>query len=154
MTTKLKNTWTSFLIIGSLFSIFSCDKVGIVESIKTVSYEYQNNTGVDLIMEVYNIDNNLIKTHNILKGEKIITNTTRDEGFDVFSYGSSTLEQGLYIVLKFKDGKCTYYSKFKGDKIFYYKNYDNYSEELIKGNRFTLVYILKTEDYKRAEKCK
>lgn len=75
-----KTIWKAFLIIGInllFFITISCDER--IEELHTVSYVYNNNSGLDLVLEVYNKDNVMFKSFNILNNGNVETNTSEGE---------------------------------------------------------------------------
>ena len=149
-----KNIWMQFLTIGNFifFLIFACNP-GEIDRIETVSYLYKNNTGISLIMEVYNTKNELIKTYSINHGAEIVTNTTKSEAPNAFYFESFEDKIGSSVTIKFDDNKCLFYNKNNLDRIFDIKRYDNYSQDLIQKSEYTLIYIFKNEDYAESLNC-
>ena len=147
-----KTTWMHFLLIGNFIVLLSA--CGQVDYIKTVSYDYKNNSGQDLVMEVYNYKNKFIRSFAIPDGDYVITNITRSEVPGVFYFAPDKNKAGESVIIRFKNNKCLYLNKNNNDRIFDIKRYDNFTEELIKQSEYRLTYIFKPEDYMQAVKCK
>lgn len=148
-----KTTWMRYLIVGNILSLIlllGCEK-GDIDNIKTVDYLYKNNSGIDLILEVYNFDNVLLKSYNIPNGNEIKTNTTRSEVPSLFSFDTFEDKIGQSVIVRFNDNKCLYYND--SDRIFKIKEYDNYTEELIKQSNYTLIYIFTDTEYSNSINC-
>lgn len=148
-----KTTWMRYLIAGNILSfilLLGCEK-GDIDNIKTVDYLYKNNSGIDLILEVYNFDNVLLKSYNIPNGNEIKTNTTRSEVPSLFSFDTFEDKIGQSVIVRFIDNKCLYYND--SDRIFKIKEYDNYTEELIKQSNYTLIYIFTDTEYSNSINC-
>ncbi|MGE5318250.1 MAG: hypothetical protein ACM3ME_09655, partial [Chloroflexota bacterium] len=62
------------------------------------------------------------------------------------------------VVIRFSDNRCIVFSRnsgvdIYGDKIFDFREYDNYSEELVSGSNFSLIYTITEEDYNSSVAC-
>lgn len=147
-----KTTWMHFLLIGNFMVLLSA--CGQVDYIKTVSYDYKNNSGQDLVMEIYNYKNKFLRSFAIPDGDYITTNITRSEVPAVFSFDSYKHRKGKSVIIRFNNNKCLYLNKNNNDRIFDIKRYDNFTEELIKQSEYRLNYIFKPEDYMQAVSCK
>lgn len=151
-----KTIWTRFLIVGSfiayIFLLSACESQNI-DRVKTVNYLYKNNSGKNLILEIYNSENELIKAFSIPNGEQTITNTTTNEVPAIFYFEPFENKTGNSVIIKFDDNKCLYNNKNNPDRIFDIVRYDNYSEDLIKKSEYTIIYIFKSEDYMQSENC-
>ncbi len=150
-----KTIWKIFLIIGISLLFFitnSCD-VRDKDNVKTVSYVYKNDTGLDLVLEIYNIDNTMFRSFEILNNNSVETNTTIDEGLALFYFESTTDSIGTSVIIRFSDDKCLYFSKDSLDKIFDVNEYDNYTEELLNQDEYTLFYTITNQDYNDAINC-
>lgn len=151
-----KTIWTHFLTTGisiivlSLF--FSCGKE-IIERIKTVSYTYKNETGKDLTMEIYNSSDNMFKSFKILNNSEVTTHITQIEVPALFYFESTEDKIGDSVIVKFNDNKCIYYTNKIPDKIFNIKEYDNYSDELLKKSKYTLHFTFEEVDYNNSTIC-
>ena len=119
-----------FLLIGNFIVLLSA--CGQVDYIKTVSYDYKNNSGQDLVMEVYNYKNEFLRSFAISDGDYITTNITRSKVPSVFSFAPFENKTGKSVIIRFKNNKCLYLNKNNNDRIFDIKRYDNFTEELIK----------------------
>lgn len=151
-----KTTWMRFLIVCNsiafiLLSLISC--VSDIDPVKSVSYLYKNNSDRDLIMEIYNSRNELIRTFDVPNGEEIVTNTTKNEVPAVFHFESFEDKIGNSVRIKFDDNKCLNYNKNNLDRIFDIVRYDNYSQDLIQKSEYTLIYIFKSKDYAKSQNC-
>jgi len=152
---KQEKIWMPFLIIGIsiVFLNISCRK-DTMEQLKSVSYIYRNESNTDLVMRVYNNSNDLIKSFVIPSNSEIISNTTISEGGPSLFYFDSDINNiGYSIIVEFETNKCLYFSKNNNDKIFIVSMYNNYTEELLKLNEYSLKYIFTEEEYNRAEDC-
>lgn len=152
MTQKI--IWMLFLIFGSFITFIGCNSVNDIEKVKTVKYIYKNESGVDLIMYVYNEKKELLKTFTIPNGNQILSNITREEVPSLFYFDNKEDKIGVSVDIRFVGDKCLYYSKNSNDKIFNISLYDNYSEDLINNNNYTLYYTIKPLDYTYSIKCK
>jgi hypothetical protein len=122
-----KTTWILFLIIGiNLLLIVFNSCIGSVDPLKEVNYIYKNRTGVDLVMEVFNLydGTRLIKSFEIKNGEEVETNTTRSEVPALFSFDTDIYEKGDSIVIRFLNQKCLCWTK-SNSNIFTIEEYDN-----------------------------
>ncbi len=150
-----KITWMLFLIFGISALFSSCQKR--IEPIHTVTYVYKNETTSNLVIEVY--DNGIkFKHFPISPNEEVETGTTREEGPAPFLFYEPTMKYGDSVVIRFSDNRCINFSRnsgvdIYGDKIFDYRKYDNYSEQLVSGNTFTLIYSITEEDYNSSLAC-
>ncbi|MCP4459467.1 MAG: hypothetical protein GY816_15820 [Cytophagales bacterium] len=149
-----KTIWMNYLLIGIsvLFLATGCGKE-TTESIHIVSYSYKNSSGVDLVMEVYNINGEKFRSFDIPDNESVITNTSREEGPVVFYFDTFSEMIGDSVVIRFNDNKCLYYSKDTSGELFDVTKYDNYSEELIKMKEYTLSFIFTLDDYSESSSC-
>lgn len=150
-----KTTWMLFLIFGISAMYFSCQKR--IEPIKNVTYIYKNETTFDLDLDVYN-KGEKFKHFLILPDKEVETGTTREEGPAPFLFYEPTMKYGDSVVIRFSDNRCIVFSRnsgvgIYGDKIFDYRKYDNYSEELVSGSNFTLIYTITEEDYNSSVEC-
>ena len=112
--------------------------------------DYKNNSGKDLVIEIYNYKNEFIKSFAIPDGDYI----TRYKVPAIFSFDSYKHKKGRPVIIRCNDNKCLYLDKYYSDKIFDIKRYDNFTEELIKQSEYRLTYIFKPEDYMQAVNCK
>jgi hypothetical protein len=129
-----------------------------IDNIKKIDYVYVNTTGHDLNLLVFNSDKNQIKTYSIPNGSQITSHKTESEGIGVFQFDESIDMIGDSVLLKFSENRCISYSRnngvdIYGDNIFDYRKYDNYSEELVSGSNFTLIYTITVEDYNSSVEC-
>jgi hypothetical protein len=149
-----KTIWKAFSTIGIsiLIFFFSCNKT--IDGVKTISYIYKNQSGIDLVMEVYNSDDSLFRSFTIANDSETITNTTTSEVPGVFNFNGVGNTFGDSVIVRFIDGKCISYSRSTPDKIFDIKKYDNYSEELLSNSKYSLIFIISNEDYLSADSCK
>jgi hypothetical protein len=150
-----KTTWMLFLIFGFSAMCFSCQKR--IEPIKNVNYIYKNETTFDLDMEVYD-NGEKFKHFSILPYKEVETGTTREEGPAPFLFYEPTMKYGDSVVIRFSDNRCIVFSRnsgvdIYGDKIFDFREYDNYSEELVSGSNFSLIYTITEEDYNSSVAC-
>jgi hypothetical protein len=153
---KQKKIWMPFLIIGIsivFFNSISCSK-DTMEQLKSVSYIYRNESNNDLVMRVYNNSNDLIKSFGIPSNSEMISNTTISEGgLSLFYFDSDINNIGDSIIVEFETNKCLYFSKNNNDKIFIPSMYNNYTEELLELNNYSLKYIFTEDDYNQAIDC-
>jgi hypothetical protein len=144
-----------FLIAGNiliLLFLLGCEK-GNIDNIKTVDYVYKNNSGIDLILEVYNSENVLLNSYDIPSGNEIKTNTTASEVPALFSFDTFEDKIGQSIIVRFNGDKCLYYNNNNSDRIFKIQEYDNYSEELLKQSNYTLIYTFTNIEYSNSINC-
>lgn len=151
----MKTTWLLSLIFGISAICFSCQKR--IEPIKNVTYIYKNETTFNLDLEVY-YDGEKFKHFPILPGKEVETGTTREEGPAPFLFYEPSMKNGDSVVIRFSNNRCILFSRnsgvgIYGDKIFDFRAYDNYSEELVSGNDFTLIYTITEEDYNASVEC-
>lgn len=151
----MKTTWLLSLIFGMSAICFSCQKR--IEPIKNVTYIYKNETTFNLDLEVYD-DGVKFKHFSILPGKDVETGTTREEGPAPFLFYEPSMKYGDSVVIRFSNNRCIVFSRnsgvgIYGDKIFDFRQYDNYSEELVSGNDFTLIYTITEEDYNASVEC-
>ncbi len=152
---KHKIIWMRFLIVGNILILLflsGCDSANI-DFIKTVDYIYKNNSGTDLTLEIYNSKNELLKSFIIPNGNEIKTNTTINEVPALFYFEPFEDKIGNKVIVKFGNNKCLYYSKNNSDRIFTIKEYDNYTEELLKQSAYKLIYTFTTIDYSNSVNC-
>lgn len=147
-----KITWMRYLIVGNILILLLGCENGNVDNIKTVDYVYKNNSGIDLILEVYNSDNLLLKSYDIPNGDEIKTNITKSEVPSLFSFDNFKDKIGQSVIVRFNDNKCLYYYN-NSDKIFKIQEYDNYTEELIKQSNYTLIYTFTNTEYLNSINC-
>ena len=95
-----------------------------------------------------------INSYVIPNGKEVETNITKDEAPSVFHFENTVNKIGSSIILRFNDNKCLTYTNHNPDKIFNIKEYDNYSDELFKQNKFTLYFTFKEVDYNNSIICK
>ncbi len=147
--------WKYCLIFGLIINAFlicACFKHSI-EQLKHVSYVYRNETSSDLIMKVYNDSNHLIRSFFIPSKKEIVSNTTIDEaGPGLFFFDSHRDSIGARVIVEFQKEKCLYFSRYNL-KIFDVYMYNNYSEELLRLNEYSLLYVFTEDDYNQAIKC-
>jgi len=148
-----KTIWKAFLIIGiSIMLLYSCNSR--IDRLKTVTYIYKNESENDLTLEIYNIDNIMFKSYDIPSDSSIETNTTQSEGGPALFYFESTTNSiGNSVIIRFSDNKCIYFFKDNLDKIFDVKEYDNYSEDLLNRDEYTLFYTITNQNYNDAINC-
>lgn len=150
-----KTTWMRFLIVGNIMILLvflGCETADI-DNIKTVDYIYKNNTGTNLTLEVYNSRNELLKKYSITNGSEIKTNTTRAEVPSLFYFEPFEDKIGNSVVIKFDNNTCLYYNKGNSDRIFTIEEYDNYTEDLLKQSKYSLIYTFTAVDYSKAVIC-
>ena len=154
---KQKTNWMLCLSIGigiSLLTIISCgDKKIFIEYNYVVDHIYVNLTGHNLTMEVYNEFGDKFKSFNIENGDSVNTHTSSGDGLGIFFFDSDTHEVGDSVVVRFNNNKCLLYLRDLRNGLINEKEYDNYSEELIKPGGFTLYYTFTEEDYNLAVDC-
>ncbi len=154
-TMQRKITWMLFLIFGISALLSSCQKR--IEPIRTVNYVYKNETASNLVIEVYD-DGIKFKQFPISPNKEVETGITREEGPAPFLFYEPAMKYGDSVVIRFNDNRCISFSRnsgvdIYGDKIFDYRKYDNYSEQLVSGNTFTLIYTITEEDYISSVEC-
>lgn len=139
----------------------------------TVTYRYQNESGVDLTLEVYNKSEELIHNWDIPNNTTLTLEPETSEFLRPFSYSPEptqrSREPSLYsyrsfaapkshkVQIRFSERKCVREMSIGDRNIFNPKNYleyhklrndDSETNGLPKYNRseFTLTYIFKPED--------
>ena len=151
-----KIIWMLFLIFGISVLFNSCSTRDI-DTIKNVTYVYKNGTAYDLVLEVY--DNGVkFKSFSISPNKEVETGTTRDEGPVPFLFYEPTMKYGDSVVIRFSNNHCLSYARnsgvdIYGDKIFDYREYDNYTPDLVEKNKFTLYYTITEDDYNESVDC-
>lgn len=155
-----KTIWINYLIIGISILIstnfISCTKH--VDYLKTVNYVYKNDSGVDLLIEVYNSDNVMFKNYEVLNTHEIEINLNPTETPSPFYFDGVGNKVGTKIIVKFSDNNCLYFDRnsgvdIYGDKIFDIRKYDNYTSELLEQKEFTLYYTFTQDNYANAVDC-
>ncbi len=151
-----KKIWTLFLIIGISVLFNSCSTRDI-DTIKNVTYIFKNGTAYDLVLEVY--DNGVkFKSFSISPNKEVETGTTRDEGPVPFLFYEPSMKYGDSVVFRFSNNRCLSYSRKSGsgslgDKIFDYREYDNYTPDLENKSKYTLYYTITVDDYNESVDC-
>lgn len=139
----------------------------------TVTYRYQNDSGVDITLEVYNRSEELIHTWDIPNNTTLTIEPETSEFLRPFSYSPDPTQIGRElkpysyrspatpkshkVQIKFSERKCVREVSIGDRNIFYPKNYLEYHElrnddsqtnGLPKYNQseFTLTYVFKPED--------
>ena len=154
-TMQQKKIWKAVLIIGISVLVHSCSKR--IEPIKTITYVYKNGTAYDLVLEVY--DNGVkFKSFSISPNKEVETGTTRAEGPVPFLFYEPTMKYGDSVVIRFSNNHCLSYARnsgvdIYGDKIYDYREYDNYTPDLVEKNKFTLYYTITEDDYNESVDC-
>ena len=147
---KQNKNWMNCLIIGIFGSLIisSCGKT-ITDYNYEVDHVYVNQTGHDLIMEVYN-DNIQLYNYNIVNEDSVNTHTSSGDGLGLFYYESNV---GDSVIVRFDNNKCLLYQRDLRNGPFIETSYDNYSDDLIQPGGFTLYYTFTVEDYNLAVDC-
>tara|TARA_B110000967_G_C18731650_1_gene482901 strand:+ start:106 stop:618 length:513 start_codon:yes stop_codon:yes gene_type:complete len=159
ITMEPKIIWKAFLIIGIsaiLFKETSCKKT--IEDIKKINYIYKNESDVDLVMGIYNSDNEIFKSFVLINNNAVETNTTAYEVPTFFHFEGVGNMIGDSVVVRFNDNKCLNYSRnsgvdIYGDDLFDARKYDNYTSELVEKDEYTLYYTFTQEDYNSSNIC-
>ena len=155
-TMQQKTIWMLFLIIGISVLFNSCSTRDI-DTIKNVTYIYKNGTAYDLVLEVY--DNGVkFKSFSISPNKEVETGTSRDESPIPFLFYEPTMKYGDSVVIRFSNNHCLSYSRKSGsgslgDKIFDYREYDNYTPDLENKSKYTLYYTITEDDYNESVDC-
>jgi len=144
------------LIIGISVLVHSCSKR--IEPIKTITYVYKNGTSFDLVLEVYDMEDVNFKNFSIAPNEQVETGTSRDESPIPFLFYEPAMKYGDSVVIRFSNNHCLSYSRKSGsgslgDKIFDYREYDNYTPDLVEKSKFTLYYTITVDDYNESVDC-
>ena len=152
-----KKIWTLFLIFGISVLFNSCSTRDI-DTIKNVTYVYKNGTSFDLVLEVYDMEEVNFKNFSISPNEEVETGTTRAEGPVPFLFYEPTMKYGDSVVIRFSNNRCLSYSRKSGsgslgDKIFDYREYDNYTPDLENKSKYTLYYTITVDDYNVSVDC-
>lgn len=117
-----------------------------------IDYIYVNKTGHDLEMLVFNANKTQIRSYFISNESQITSHTSQSEVPAVLNFGSFTDMIGDSVIIRFDDHRRLSYSRYHGedshgDRIFDCTKYDNYSEELLSKNAFSLYFTFTEEDY-------
>lgn len=113
-----------------------------------------NESGVDLTMLVFNQSGDKIKEFTISNGSEITSHTTESEGIGIFQFAENENLTGDSVSIVFAGNKCLSYQRSIPEKIFDVKRYDNYSDELIKREEFSLIYTITEDDYIASIQCR
>lgn len=133
-----------------------------IDYIHTVTFIYKNGTAFDLVMEVYNMEGVNFRNFPITPNEQVVTNISREEGPAPFLFYEPIDKSGDSVVIRFSNNRCLSYSRNSGfgrygDKIFDYREYDNYSPDLVKQRKpnvhYRLYYTITVEDYNQSVNC-
>ena len=152
-----KTIWKAFLIIGIISTCFclfqGCKKR--IDRIKTIDYIYVNKSGYDLEMRVLNANKTQIKCFPISNNSQIISHTSNCEVPAVLQFDNVIDMTGDSVIILFDDNRSLHYSRHHaedehGDRIFDCRKYDNYSEELLSEDAFSLYYTFTKEDHDNA----
>ena len=159
--------WTRYLIFGISILLLSISSLGCSQGVTLISqrygvtYKYQNDSGINLTLEVYNRFSDLIFT------EKILNNTTLTLELDwpnPFEFDEDEKRMGTWVQLRwFKDEVCIK-AFTKGKKnIFRNENYLEYDEiinpnpeddeHIYKSYEFALTYVFKPDDFVEDVRC-
>jgi len=150
---QLKKIWKYCLIFGINALLFCACFKHSIEQLKHVSCVYRNESSSDLIMKVYNDSDHLIRSFFIPSKKEIVSNTTITEsGPNVFYFDSHRDSIGARVIVEFKKEKCLYFGR-DNFKILDVYMYNNYSEELLRLNEYSLLYVFTEDDYNQAIKC-
>ena len=139
----------------------------------TVTYRYQNDSGVDLTLEVFNKSEELIHNWDIPNNTTLTLEPETSEFLRPFSYSPEPVqrarEPSLYsyrsfappkshkVQIRFSERECVREVSIGDRNIFYPKNYLEYHElrnddsetnglPIYNRSEFTLTYIFKPED--------
>jgi hypothetical protein len=151
-----KTIWTLFLIIGISVLANSCGKR--IHPMYTVTYVYKNGTAFDLVIKVYDKDSVNFKNFSIAPNQSVEIGTISSETPLPFLFFESTMKSGQIVVVRFNNNRCLSYSRQSsvgpyGDKIFDYREYDNYTPDLVEKSKFTLYYTITVDDYNESVDC-
>lgn len=159
--------WTRNLIFGISILLLTISSIGCSEGETLISqrygvtYNYQNDSGIDLTLEVYNRFDDLIYV------EKILNNTTHtlELGWPTpFVFAENLKRRGSWIQLRwFKDEVCIKAFTRGKRNIFRNENYLEYDEiinpnpeddeHIYKSYEFTLTYVFKPDDFVEDVRC-
>ena len=159
--------WTRYLLSGiSLLSIVTsilgCSEAEtIIDYWYDVTYKYQNDSGIDLTLEVYN------RFDDLIYEEEIPNSTTLSLKLDwplPFLLEEDRKRKGPWVQLRwFKDEVCIK-AFTKGKKnIFRNENYLEYGKiinpnprddvHIYKSDEFTLTFVFKPDDFVEDVRC-
>lgn len=158
-TMKRRTIWMVYLTIGFLSICFlsqGCKKN--IDRRIVIDYIYVNKTGHDLEMQVFNANKTQIRSYFIPNEAQIISHTSQSEVPAVLHFDDNVDMIGDSVVVRFDDHRCLCYSRYHGeyphgDRIFDCTKYDNYSEELLSKNAFSLYFTFTEEDYDISSQC-
>lgn len=156
---KQRITWMAYLTIGFLsICLFSQGCKKNIDRRIVIDYIYANKTGHDLEMLVFNANKTQIRSYFIPNEAQITSHTSQSEVPSVLHFGDNSEMIGDSVIIRFDDHRCLCYSRHHGedphgDKIFNYTKYDNYSEELLSKNAFSLYFTFTEEDYDISSLC-
>ena len=159
--------WTRYLLFGiSLLSIVTsilgCSEgETLISYWYDVTYKYQNDSGIDLTLEVYNRFDDLIYT------EEIPSSTTLSLKLDwpnPFWFDQDRKRMGSWVQLKWvKDDICIKSfargkrSIFKNENYLEYNDIINHNREddepLYNSYEFTLTFVFKPDDFLEGVRC-
>ena len=116
-----------------------------VDYITTCSYNYINNSGKQLQMDIYNSDDKLIMSNDIPKGDTLCFELKAAGGVGPFHF-DYPIGVGDSIYLNFSNERYLTYRKDYND-IFHWKAY---KEIKVTNRKFLYFYEFTPEDYENA----
>ncbi|WP_027001369.1 hypothetical protein [Hugenholtzia roseola] len=105
-------------------------------------------------MNLFNsIDTNPFKTYQLSPNDSVVVDLVGDPFVQAWGFRQSLEETGDSLVVIFENEKCLSHTFRNRTGTFDFRNYDNYTPELVKRAKFTLYYTFTEEHYAQAQPC-
>lgn len=159
MVRQLQLKWVIYLLIG-VCSIagFACHEEQ-EDSLQGATYIYKNVLESSVSLELYDKETAAVNKYEIEPNDSIIFLVRGTPVAFPFSDNESLGTVGDSVVLRISNLLCSCYVRvqttgtFGGDGVFDLSAYENYSEELVTKESYTLRYEIGTKDLALGEKC-
>ena len=140
---EMKRNWMKYgvvILISSLF--YNC----IVETIETEEHIYINNTGLNLTLEVYPV-NEKKRSYTLLNGAKLTSSYSfKSRQIDSFA---QVIFDDQKVLIYYNDTKN--YRSCKEKSLYCFDSYEHKAVQLSKlEKKFMVIYTFTREDYKQA----
>ncbi len=146
------------LIIGIsfvfCFLFWSCsDEWGQISYRTSATLVYKNKSKQPIKMLIYNTLGNAIRTIRLQDSDSIQIELEGSPVVQAWGFRQSVEETGDSVVIYFDEEKCLSHTFRNNTGTFDFRNYDNYTPELVQQRKFTLYYTFTEEHYAQAQPC-
>jgi hypothetical protein len=140
------------LLLGLVLAAASCT---IDEPpIQKVRFVYKNTTSQQIKMNLFNsVDTNPFKVYLLSPSDSVAVDLVGDPFVNAWHFRNDVRESGDSLIVIFEGEKCLSHTSRYQTGTFDFRNYDNYTPELVKRSKFTLYYTFTEEHYAQAQPC-